>query len=423
MLANLLQEQQQPRQQAQPAEQQHSISHAPATLPNPWSQRPAVQQPQMLSHQPQNHMHEQHAAGMISLLASQPQKPAVNKPQQKPAQQRRKSVLYSTPQQQAPKKKAKFSIKDTPASTRLPASTRGYGAALIACRSALAVQDGTNDPMQDSQAAGGAGSSAIAALLGGGSTVTPAKQTPTRTAAGLGRMGESSGAAVSTAAKTPGSTNRKGVGGSSSLFMTPRFSTNKGSRLAQGVQITPVPAFGSTASAEAPGSSAKAIATDTDTRQPAAADDEYEGPAVPAALFQDEHAAADGQQAEAGPAADGSPLMQRTATGNGRRSSVTSNPLQLMEEQRQRQAQFLSALPATAASVSRSSVFHSSRSMAGCLAQSGGKGVAVPAGSSLAKVMQQIVTAQKEQQDLLEQQADQSADKSSTAVGEMPCMS
>jgi hypothetical protein len=73
--------------------------------------------------------------------------------------------------------------------------------------------------------------------------------------------------------------------------------------------------------------------------------------------------------------------------------SASSNPLALMTEQRRRQQQFLQAIPAAARPAGSN--------LTAALAQAGGRGVPVPAGSSLAKVMQQVLAAQKEQQEQL----------------------
>jgi hypothetical protein len=81
------------------------------------------------------------------------------------------------------------------------------------------------------------------------------------------------------------------------------------------------------------------------------------------------------------------------AGGAARANSATSNPLALMTEQRRRQQQFLQAIPAAARPAGSN--------LAAALAQAGGRGVPVPAGSSLAKVMQQVVAAQKAQQEQL----------------------
>lgn len=411
LLEGLLQarEQQPEHEQQQQPRELHAAQGATTMLSNPWSQHPQ-QQPlsQLPQHQPQlqqtQQQHQQQApASLGHLLAPQSQKPAPAKPvPHKGQQQRRKSVLYTTPQQQAPKKKPRFSIRDTPAATggvhRTPGTANRPRTAAAAAAAAGAIVALSTQGMPSSQAGGFTGPSALAALLGGNST-TPARHRHLAAGAGVGRTGESvgavgaAGAASADFSKTPGSTSRKGGLGVSGLFPTPRFSTNKGSRLGHAVQQSPAPGFGT-----------GSIATDSSSKpagasiHAAAAADVIEEAAeltpVPAALFQEEEAPA--------AAAAVTPQISRDKTSHGRRSSITSNPLQIMEEQRQRQAQFLSALPAAAAT--RSSAFSSNSGMLNCLTQSGGRGVQVPVGSSLAKVMQRIVAAQKEQQELLEQQ-------------------
>lgn len=415
LLAGILQEQQQPPLQPR-VQQQLAAVPAPAAFANPWSQHPLQEQHQQ---QTQQHHESQQTqapvqphlkapASYSQLLAQPPHKQhATAKAQQhKVQQQRRKSVLYSTPQQQAPKKRPRFSIKDTPA----PAPTSMHRTPVTATRPAApAAAEAATQAMPGSQVAGLTGPSALAALLGSSAAATPARRKPAATTAGLGRTGESSGLpAAADFSKTPGSSSRKGVVGPSGLFPTPRYSTNKGSKLGQAVhreKPSPVPSFG------VAGAAAAAVDQGARIPQDAAAGiaDDGDMTAVPAALFQDDDATSQGDRQQQQPpgqqdaaASALTPQISRDGAARGRRSSITTNPVQLMEEQRQRQMQFLSALPA--ASASKAAAFNSNSSMLHCLGQSGGRGVNVPVGSSLSKVMQQIVGAQKEQQELLEQQ-------------------
>lgn len=258
---------------------------------------------------------------------------------------------------------------------------------------------------------------------------------------GLGRTGESTGAAVAIVdnSQTPASSSRKAGFGTTGLYPTPQFSTNKGFRLAQGLpgeQETPAPSLGTAAAAA--GASVSAAAQAGLLGAAAAAEDDADLTGVPAALFQDEEtaAAADGnlqqqqppetaaEQLAVAQVAAETPAISRDQATRGRRSSTTTpnNSLLLMQEQRERRAHFLSALPA-AATVSRATALNSNAGMLSCLAQNGGRGVPVPAGSSLSKVLGQVVAAQKEQQEQLQQQLAAGAAGVSADAGGAGCSS
>lgn len=324
--------------------------------------------------------HPQQQSQLPPAAGSQPPPAASAGKQQKQKQQ--KSFLYSTtssrsnstplghPQRPAPKKKPKFSIRETPThhtpSAFVTPQGKGQGAAAAA-------------------AGLGSGARTLASLLGP-STATPNRQT---------------GKANNNSSRTP--VQHSTGAGLAGLFATPKSSSSK------------PPAHGKAGAGPAgpsPQHTPGPAAATPDTGAAAAAAAAAGADVEPAALFAEDGHAAHTPAAAAAAGVDATTPHAAGSSGGNRgskRKAGAANPLEAMSASRQRQRAFLDKLPAGPAAGAAAG--------AG-LAGTQLSGLSVPLGANLSKVWQQLQDVRKKQQDRLEEHPDSDAGKAAGKLGQ-----